>query len=94
MNDQLEQLTSQEQQIAEECEREFCTHEALKRYPVRVADVEQEWCLTCVHEEFGVDVADYETRQQSILRYVTPATVAAFCLGSLLTLVIASMLII
>lgn len=86
--------TAQEQKLADECERRVCTHDTMVRVPVQVADVEQQWCPDCVYQEFGVDYADYQAKQESILRYVTPATVASFMIGSLGMLILVSMTIV
>jgi hypothetical protein len=46
----------------------------------------QQWCLSCAEDWFGVHKSATEQRLETVTRYVTPATVAAFLLG--LTLVV------
>lgn len=86
--------SSQEMDMAVTCGHEGCLHETVLTATVTVGDVEQEWCLDCVTNEFGLDWGDYQQRQQSILRFITPATVSAFLLGSLLMLLVSSIAVV
>lgn len=86
--------TAQEQELAVNCQRESCVDQTLIPVDVEVGDVTQEWCPGCVKEEFGLDYAEYQKKQESILRYITPATVGSFLFGSLLMLLIASITVV
>ncbi|WP_256533402.1 hypothetical protein [Halovivax cerinus] len=87
-------MTTQEQKLAEECDRRHCTRESMIRVPIHVADTSQTWCPDCVREEFDVDYSEHRRRQRSLLRYVTPATVTAFLLGVTTMLLVASVMVV
>jgi hypothetical protein len=52
----------------------------------------QQWCLSCAEDWFGVHKSATEQRMETVRRYVTPATVAAFLLG--VTLVVLAVLLV
>lgn len=86
--------TSAEEALAEPCERRHCEHTVIDAARVEVSAYGETklWCPDCVEAEFGISVADTEAREESPLRYITPATVAAFVLGLSVMLVVASVL--
>lgn len=86
--------TSAEEDLAEPCERKHCERTVIDaaRVEVSVYGETSRWCPDCVEAEFGISVADTEERKESTLRYITPATVAAFVLGLSVMLVVASVL--
>lgn len=90
-----EPQTTAEREMAATCEREFCNREVFKDalVPIYVLGVEQQWCPSCVKDEFGLNYADYQNRGLSS-KYITAKTVAAFALGSLLTLLVSVILIV
>lgn len=88
--------TSQEQRLMEACQQRYCGREIHPSMlvTVQVGDKQQQWCPDCVESEFGLDYSEYEGRQESLLRYVTPPTVAAFLSGVVLTLIITSVMVV
>lgn len=85
---------TQERAQMTECDREHCHADTAFPVAVQVANVEQQWCPECVHTEFGLSMDEYERQTETALRYVTPATVAAFCIGALGMLLIASVIVV
>lgn len=90
----VDPTSAREMDMAVPCEHEGCIHETVLTATVTAGDVEQEWCLDCVDAEFGLNWGDYQERQQSLLRVITPGTVGAFLAGSLLMLLIASVMVV
>lgn len=86
--------TTQERKLATACEREYCYTQTPYPVTVTVEDTEVTWCPECVHDQFGLDYAEYQQRQQTLLRYCTVETVAAFTLGAILMLLIASVMVV
>jgi hypothetical protein len=86
--------TRAEMDMAEICGHDGCLHNTVLTATVTVGDVEQEWCLDCVESEFGLNWRDYQKRQQSMFRFVTPATVGSFMTGLLLAFLIASVAVV
>lgn len=85
---------TQERAQMTECDREHCHTDTAFPVTVQVANVQQQWCPDCVYDELGLSMDEYERQTETPLRYVTPATVAAFCIGALGMLLIASVIVV
>lgn len=90
----IDPASGREMDMAVTCGHDGCLHETVLTATVTVGDVEQEWCLDCVEAEFGLNWGDYQERQQSMLRFITPATVGSFVTGVLLAFLIASVAVV
>ena len=86
--------SSQEMEVAQECDRDGCTHQTVLTMTVTCGTVEEEWCVDCVNEVFGIEYSEHLERELSPFRFVTPATVGAFLSGLLLMLLIASVAVV
>ena len=82
--------------MAETCQRRLCDLDVLENALIEVETngVTREWCPQCVADEFGEEALDRNELTKSVLRYVTPATVASFLSGALLMLIVASVVVV
>lgn len=89
----IDEPTRQEQKLADPCERRHCHRESPVLVEISVGRTTQQWCPDCVHQQFGLDPEQYDPDYRSRLDYITPEVVLAFAIGSVLMLLLASMMV-
>lgn len=78
------------------CDHAHCGREEYEGalVTIQIGDTEQQWCRDCIEISAGLEYGDYGRAESTASHYVTAQTVAAFLLGALLMLVVASVMVV